>query len=870
MASFLIPVGIMIFTYLLMGIYPGSDRSVLASDAFSQFANFHASYRNMLLGKQGLFYTWNASLGLNYLALMSYYLGGLFTPLVVLFPNQYMPDALYFLTLLKIGLAGTAFWIYAKQTFKIEPWSHVALSVAYALTSFATAHSELVMWLDAFIYLPLIILGIDRVIDKGKPKVLFFSYLILFLTSFYMGFMIGIFSVLYFLARLFSDWKKNKTAILPYGITSLLAGGASMILILPAIIDLRANGEALSEITKWKTDATNVWDLVFKNMIAVYDTTKYDSIPFIYAGIFPLALCIFYFVSKNIPWRKKFWFGGIFAVLIASFYIAPLDLFWHGMHSPNMFLFRYAFLFSFLVVMLAGYGWEQLRHKDLLTLAGILLVMMTLYCVAWGMREKDTYEYVQLASFVLTLAFSAIYLLTISYYQTDKMPKKIFAVLIMLVMSAEALVNTNGMLHGILEDWNYASRSLFTEPYDDIKSLVDLTKKENDNFYRLENLDGVSANDGLNYNYSGVSLFSSIRNRHSSGYLDKLGFRSRGTNLNIRYANNTLLMDSFTGIKYNIAEGKLNKFGFDPVKKSGDLQLYRNNYALPLGFMAPITSADVKVPENDNLTAQTNLFNSIADTRLNYFNFYPLKEMSTTNALISDNGNIWRITEQTSNVAKEVTWQVNVPANTQAYLSLYPNDFSELESSDVTIKVNGAERKTQININGQYYNLGYYPTDTTLTLTASFYGTKSVSFQEPKVLGLDTNAYRQALQKIQKNAVDFKVKKETATATANATQDELLVTTIPYDKGWSAYVDGQKVPIKNFQTGLVSFEVPKGKHTIKLKYRPQGFVLGAILFVFCSLLFYIYQQYLNKKQGLTNRWIPIQIIHFGKKREQEE
>lgn len=105
LASFFLPLTLMVIVYLTIGIYPGSSRSVLASDAFSQFSNFHASFRNTLLGKQGLFYTWNASMGLNYLSLVSYYLGGFFTPLVIFFPNQLMPDALYFLTLIKIGSA---------------------------------------------------------------------------------------------------------------------------------------------------------------------------------------------------------------------------------------------------------------------------------------------------------------------------------------------------------------------------------------------------------------------------------------------------------------------------------------------------------------------------------------------------------------------------------------------------------------------------------------------------------------------------------------------------------------------------------------------------------------------------------------------
>ncbi|MGC2935962.1 YfhO family protein, partial [Enterococcus faecium] len=76
------------------------------------------------------------------------------------------------------------------------------------------------------------------------------------------------------------------------------------------------------------------------------------------------------------------------------------------------------------------------------------------------------------------------------------------------IMSAEALVNTNSMIHGILDDWNYASRRLYTDPYPDLKALVNDSKKDSDSFYRLEYLDPVSANDSINYGYSGISLFS--------------------------------------------------------------------------------------------------------------------------------------------------------------------------------------------------------------------------------------------------------------------------------------------------------------------------------------------------------------------------
>ncbi|MGM0123000.1 hypothetical protein IGI37_000366 [Enterococcus sp. AZ194] len=847
LASFFIPFFILAFVYLTIGIYPGSSRSILASDAFSQFSNFHASFRNMLKGDQSIFYTWNGSLGLNYLSVISYYLGGFFTALVFFFPNQMMPDALYVLTLLKVASSGLAFWFLAKHTFKIPRWSHVALAVAYALSSFAIAHSEIIMWLDAFVYLPLIILGIHRVMDLKKPTLLFVSYLMLFLSSFYMGFMVGLFSFLYFCVRLLTHWKQYKGSILQYGVTSLLAGGASMIIILPALVDLRENGEKLSEITKLKTEATNLFDIVIKNMVSVYDTTKYGSIPFIYIGLLPLVFCLLYFVTKKIPLKEKLGFISLFALLTASFYLVPLNLFWHGMHAPNMFLFRYAFLFSFLVIFLAGYGWEQFKREDLGTLCALILVLIGVFCIAWGTKGSENYSYATLVSFALTVAFLLVYLLAIGYYQLGSFPKKKLTILLLVLMSAEAVINTSGMVHGILDDWNYASRNLYTQPYPDIKKLVDKTKDENKTFYRLENLDGVSANDSFNYGYNGIGMFSSIRNRHSSTYLNTLGYRSRGTNLNLRYPNNTVAMDSFLGVKYLLSKEDINTYGFNSVGQSGSYQLYENKNALPLGFLTPNTIQEIKQPETDNLTSQTNLLNGISGLNMGYYQFYPITIVEQKNTIIDRSGNRVTYKEEKPNISKDITWQVTVPANTQAYISLFPTDFAQLDNSSATVTVNGISHKTQMNITGQYYDLGYYENQTTFDFTVSFYGTAAVSFIEPEVLGLDTLAYQAAIDQVKQSGVDFTVKGRTATGKVTVSEEQTLLTTIPYDKGWTAKIDGKKVDITGFQNAFVSFKVPKGAHTITLSYLPVGFIPGAFLFVVCILLFIGYLYWLKKR-----------------------
>ncbi len=852
LAAFFIPFFIMLLVYLSIGIYWGSDRSVLASDAFSQFSNFHASFNNVLHGKQSIFYTWNASLGLNYWSLISYYLGGIFTPLVFFFKNQNIPDALYLLTLIKIGSAGLAFWYYGKHTYKIPQWSIVTLSVAYSLMSFITAHSELIMWLDIFMYLPLIILGINQVMDKGKSVLLFVSYLLLFISNFYFGFMIGIFSVAYFFARLATQPKIYKKSIIPYFITSLLAGVSSMIMILPAVIDLKTNGETLSDISRIKTEATAFWDIIIKNMIGVFDTTKYGSIPFIYVGILPLIFCIFYFVTRKIKPINKIAYGSLFALLIASFYLEPLNLFWHGFHAPNMFLFRFSFLFSFLVVMLAGFGWEKFSKEDGGYLVGIGLVLPIIFLLAKLTAPKTSYDFVTPTNLFITILFILLYLTAIIFYQLKKIPSKRLAILLLILVSGESFLNTSYMLNGILDDWNYASRSLYSEPYPNYKKLVDNADKLNkDDFYRLESLAPISSNDSFSYGYSGISMFSSIRNRNSSTFLNDLGYRSRGTSLNIRYQNNTLFMDSLLGIKHNISDQPINKYGFTSFAKAGKYQLYENTAAIPLGVLTDQNIYKTKFPKNDNLGAQTAFINQLSDLQESYFTFTrPLiTELKNTQVINKPNSHVL-FKEKKPNIAKTITYDVFVPAGNQAYLSLFPGEFSQLESSTATVLSQGMSYKSQIGITGQYYNLGYFEKDSTVRFSLELYGTPEIDLIDPPVVLMDTNKYQSAMKEINKHGVDFNVSGRKASATVETPEDKVLMTTIPYDKGWSVKVDGKKVNTKDFKDAFLTFNVPKGKHNITLSFLPPGLVIGSTLFVLGIISFSGYYVFiLNKKRS---------------------
>ena len=73
--------------------------------------------------------------------------------------------------------------------------------------------------------------------------------------------------------------------------------------------------------------------------------------------------------------------------------------------------------------------------------------------------------------------------------------------------------------------------------------------------------------------------------------------------------------------------------------------------------------------------------------------------------------------------------------------------------------------------------------------------------------------------------------------TIDAKRDGLFYTSIPYEKGWQAFVDGQEVELTPVANSLVAFRITQGKHDIVLKYKPNGFVPGLILSILCALAF---------------------------------
>lgn len=828
--SFIIPVVIMSGVYLSQGIYWNSDNSPLLGDGFHQYVIFDVALRNILHGNSSLFYTFTSGLGLNFYALSSYYLGSFLAPLVYFFDLTNMPDAIYLTTLLKFGLIGLSTFFSLNKLFQSIPQTlKLALSTSYALMSFTVSQLEIKTWLDVFILIPLIITGLHLLITEKKLLLYFTSLSILFIQNYYFGYMTVLFLIFWYLCQISWDFKTRKSSVLDFIVISFLAGMASLIMTLPTLFDLQTHGEKLTEVTKFQTESSWYLDLFAKQFIGSFDTTKYGAIPMIFVGLLPFILTILFFTLKSIKFHVKLIYVIFFAFLIASFYIEALDLFWQGMHTPNMFLHRYAWIFSTLLIYTAAEVLKRLKELKVWNFLVSLFLVVTGFLAT--IYLKSHYSFLTDLNILLTLEFLVVYSLLLLAVIKKFISVNLFAILISLFILVEMSLNASSQMDGIAKEWGFASRSAYSR---DILAMESFSTYIGNQFTRTEKLQTQTGNDSMKFNYNGISQFSSVRNRSSSSTLDKLGFKSSGTNLNLRYANNSILADSLFGIQYNISDSPIDKYGFKDIYQKDNLTLYENQYSLPIAVASQSVYNDVKFNEH-TLDNQASFLNQLANVNFDYFSPIPYEKtekIENTNDLIS--------VTSSSNEDAAIQYQIEVPENSQVYLSFINLHFSNDKQKKVDILVNG-EKKTFTTDNVfSFFNLGYTKEKKTFNINVSFPGNSQVSFESPTFYRLDTKTFTEAIQKIKEQPVTVSTSKNKVFATYDVQQDTSIFFTIPYDKGWSAYQDGKKIEIKQAQTGFMKVDIPKGKGTITLSFIPNGFITGAICSFTSLLLFGIY------------------------------
>ena len=63
-----------------------------------------------------------------------------------------------------------------------------------------------------------------------------------------------------------------------------------------------------------------------------------------------------------------------------------------------------------------------------------------------------------------------------------------------------------------------------------------------------------------------------------------------------------------------------------------------------------------------------------------------------------------------------------------------------------------------------------------------------------------------------------------------------LFSEIWYDKGWNAYVDGEKIPYFRADYLLRAAQLPGGNHKLEFKFEPASYYTGETISLIASIL----------------------------------
>ncbi|MDE6775349.1 MAG: YfhO family protein, partial [Ruminococcus sp.] len=168
LAAFLIPALLTFIAYAIFGVYPFGERSVLTLDLNGQYVYYFENIRRAFWNGESLLYSWARNLSGGYQGVIGYYLASPFTFIVVLMPRSLIVEALMIMQLCKVGACGVTMFAYVENAKRVKPFQSIIFSTMYALMAFVAIQLIDPMWVDGPIFLPLVILGVEYLVDDGR------------------------------------------------------------------------------------------------------------------------------------------------------------------------------------------------------------------------------------------------------------------------------------------------------------------------------------------------------------------------------------------------------------------------------------------------------------------------------------------------------------------------------------------------------------------------------------------------------------------------------------------------------------------------------------------------------------------------------
>ena len=799
--SFLLPLIMMVAILISKHVFPFGTKCILRTDFYHQYLPFHAELQNKLKSFESLFYTYKVGLGTNFITLMAYYLMCPFNLLLFFIGEEYVLEFITVMVVLKIALSGLTTSYYLMKRYDTDSFAVIFVSIFYAMSGYIAAYYWNIMWLDNILLFPLLIYGFENIQNGKKPYLYIISLAASILCNYYIGTITCFFLIIYFVFYNILREKKIKTIglnLLKTAIYSLVGVLISSIILIPIFLAFKTTASSNSTFPTSINEYFTIMEVIGRHLPFTTIENGIDSWPNLYSGVACFPLIALYFLSKKYKLREKICYAVLILFFIASFSINALDFMWHVFKYPNSLPCRQSFIYTFIILSLSLKSLLKMKSykiKDI-TLA------FSLPCIFLILTEKNILnEKVGFYSLYIALILILIYFIIFLRYKSSKSNKNLLLYVTVVVVCIEAFMN---MYQTSITTIN---RDDYMKNTSNIKTLVKGLDSITDDFYRVERAKMKTKDDGAFLHFPSSSIFSSSAYQDGTEFYKGFGMEASTNAYSI--TGSTPFTDAFLDVKYKIYEKEeenAEMLNMREIANDGEVYMYQNIDVLPLSFVLQDDFIEKYDKSSGNPATVQNNFSRTLELGVMLDKQEVEIDGTTAKFTAKEQGDYYAFVRDKG--IKEVA--VSYPTTTVSFKNLNRGFFIELG----------------------YLNQG---------VEISFRNDTNDSNLLIEVFRFKFDALKKVVDKI-KSYSDFKMlnfKSDYINYNLNVKENGTCIVTLPYDRGFTLYVDGEKTETKEVLDLFLGFEIKKGDHNIELRYVPDGFFIGTILTILGLAIFAI-------------------------------
>ncbi|HHT77331.1 MAG TPA: YfhO family protein [Clostridiaceae bacterium] len=868
-----LPVLILGALFFALGIRPFGHASLLTNDLYHQIAPFLLELRRKFHTGESLLFSWNIGLGTSFLPTIAYYCASPLNIIALIFPEKNLLDVITLIALIRVGLSGLSFSILFREKYGAENQFVLSGSLLYALSGFVVSYFWVIMWMDVVVLLPLIVLGLWRMITEKRFILYVFTLFLAITSNFYMGFIVCVFSIIFFVVLFFDAKEQGRSqpivpAFLYYSLSSIVATGMSAVLIFPVIAQIVSSLSrgAIFEGVQSLIPAFSPIDLASRFMVLSNPVIRF-GLPNIYCGIIVFAVIPLYATCKRFSMQRKIMMIGLLAFLYLSMSIPLINLLWHGMRAPNQFPYRQSFILVFVLLFMLVELLLNFRFSGTKVLVFSQIISTVALSAIFLFFEKGINLSVMGASIV---ALTLYYVVLIFMQRNIDNEKRVdrAAKLLLVATILEVFFSTGFALKFIVENEGFTFDRSFAQHAKSISSELDAL--DSDRFYRSVLLPQDNGNDGAALGIKSISGFTSMLPQDIVRFFSGLGLSNNDLNIigsdglvpttRIMFGVKHVIVyeDGVTASEFLGKDNETNPVdkadGFNEASENMIFSRYRvdsDERVLPIGYLIPNEATNFRMDSNRSAFDNTNSFIN----KLGSAPVYRIKRFDILNKV------------NATSTEDEELFIVNSPDEV-SYLEISPEGFTEGERvylhirnvSKVGVILRVENRDTQeiteqrfIPEEGQIIDCGLMPSANeifsvhVLIPANRSKGNIRIAFATEDIRAIDALyelLYQNTLENIEYTA-------KSLSGSVEVPQDSVLLLTVPFDKGWHAIVDGKSQETVNSFGALLAIELPSGEHNVSFEFEPEGLRAGIATSIASTIAFVMMCVFLSQKKAAS-------------------